>query len=697
MKIYSMTATFGKLENQTLPLKDGLNILSRPNEWGKSTWCSFLVAMLYGIETRAKTTKTALADKERFAPWSGSPMSGRMDIRWQDRDITIERSTKGRIPLGQFRAYETHSGLEVTELTAENCGRLLLGLERSVFERTAFIRLSDMPVTQDEGLRRQLNALVTTGEDSSDGEVLAEKLRELQNACYVNRSRGKIPETQEKLQSVQNSLDKIEEYHALLHAEEEKQVALQEKIQTFQAHLGHLDYAAYRQQLTRLEGATDLQNRLDAQLFVAQEAIMHCPSREALQQRKAALEALQREEAIQQSRCAALGLPPQAPVPKQSPDSARRHAQEYAELSKKPKALLLPALALAVLAVAAAWQVSPVAAGLCAAVLALAGFALAMQGKKKTARRKARMEELAALYHSTDPAQWVGEAEEYIHQEAAYRQALASYEARREEISARQSSLDGEEALLCPHGTPAQALAECNEQLLSLDKAQRLQEQLQQQMEYVQSLQALLPSQPVVDRESHLTLSREETVHQLGSAEAALQQTMQNQSRYRGALSTLAERGVLEGQKAALEEQLSQLELYQRALALAQDKLQKAKTELQRRFAPQISREAARLFGIITQGRYDRLTLSDDLSLHTSAQGENALHSVLWRSQGTADQLYLCLRLAMAQAMAPGAPLVLDDALAHFDDDRAQAALGVLKELAQDRQIVLMTCHSREE
>ena len=34
MKIYSMTATFGKLERATLELKPGLNILHAPNEWG---------------------------------------------------------------------------------------------------------------------------------------------------------------------------------------------------------------------------------------------------------------------------------------------------------------------------------------------------------------------------------------------------------------------------------------------------------------------------------------------------------------------------------------------------------------------------------------------------------------------------------------------------------------------------------------
>ena len=143
MKILSMTATFGKLEHQTLTLKPGLNIIQAPNEWGKSTWCAFLVSMLYGIDTGTRTTKSSLADKERYAPWSGSPMSGRMEIQWNGKNITIERHTKGRLIFGDFRAYETDSGLDIPELTASNCGQMLLGVERSVFLRAGFLRLTD--------------------------------------------------------------------------------------------------------------------------------------------------------------------------------------------------------------------------------------------------------------------------------------------------------------------------------------------------------------------------------------------------------------------------------------------------------------------------------------------------------------------------------------------------------------------------
>ena len=88
--------------------------------------------------------------------------------------------------MGEFRAYETDSGQPVPELTKDNCGLLLLGVERPVYQRSGFLRLADLPVTQDEALARRLNALVTTGSESTAGLDLAKQLRDLQNRCRHN-------------------------------------------------------------------------------------------------------------------------------------------------------------------------------------------------------------------------------------------------------------------------------------------------------------------------------------------------------------------------------------------------------------------------------------------------------------------------------------------------------------------------------
>jgi uncharacterized protein YhaN len=60
------------------------------------------------------------------------------------------------------------------------------------------------------------------------------------------------------------------------------------------------------------------------------------------------------------------------------------------------------------------------------------------------------------------------------------------------------------------------------------------------------------------------------------------------------------------------------------------------------------------------------------------------------------DQLYLALRLAVAEELTPEAPLVLDDALVRFDDIRLERAMEILKTAAQNKQVILFTCQGRE-
>ena len=72
------------------------------------------------------------------------------------------------------------------------------------------------------------------------------------------------------------------------------------------------------------------------------------------------------------------------------------------------------------------------------------------------------------------------------------------------------------------------------------------------------------------------------------------------------------------------------------------------------------------------------------------------LHGAMWRSEGTMDQLYFALRLAVARELTPEAPLILDDALVRFDDTRHAAAMEFLRQEAENKQIILFTCQSRE-
>ncbi|MEG2097058.1 MAG: AAA family ATPase, partial [Pseudoflavonifractor sp.] len=205
MKILSMRASFGKLQNASLELGSGLTIIEAPNEGGKSTWCAFLRAMLYGIPTGQRDKQGYIAEKNRYQPWGGGALEGAMDLLWQEKAITIRRGPKGSTPFGAFSAVTTDTGETVPELNGENCGEKLLGVSREVYERSAFVGEGGAAMGASGELERRIASLVSSGEEDVSYSQVAKRLRDWQNRRKHNAT-GSIPKLENELALLQDSL-----------------------------------------------------------------------------------------------------------------------------------------------------------------------------------------------------------------------------------------------------------------------------------------------------------------------------------------------------------------------------------------------------------------------------------------------------------------------------------------------------------
>ena len=124
-----------------------------------------------------------------------------------------------------------------------------------------------------------------------------------------------------------------------------------------------------------------------------------------------------------------------------------------------------------------------------------------------------------------------------------------------------------------------------------------------------------------------------------------------------------------------------------------------ASSSLQTRFSPDLGSRAAAIFTKLTKGKYNKVLLDQDLRPSAQETGQFVAHDVPFLSQGAADQLYLAVRLAICDMVLPAdraCPVLLDDALVNFDDQRMAAALDYLLELSERRQVLLFTCQRRE-
>ncbi len=702
MKILSMTATFGKLSRKSLTLEPGFNLIQAPNEWGKSTWCAFLMAMLYGIDTGARTKTGFLADKEHYAPWSGEPMSGSMEILWNGRQITLQRQNKGRTPLGEVKAFETHTGIPVPELEVAAPGQVLLGVERSVFARAGFLRLSEMPVTEDESLRRRLNELVTTGDESGASDDLAQKLKDLKNACRFNK-KGRLPELEAQQAELERKLQQIRMLQQQIYGISEQQAQLQQQTGELENHKQALEYKEHLQYAQRLAAAQVSRDTAEQGFKLAQQACEGLPLQEKLRQDMAALQQYREVRDSLHTKAQLLPPLPQEPAANEvfrgkDPQTVLNDArldkkvlEQFKNDLKKPVPYIVGGvlLALGVLLL----LLTPIAG----VPMLLCGIVLLLLGVRKQKKLKGQIAELCGRYRGIPADRWEAAAAEYANTQQDHTEKLNARQQELADINRQLSDNDWAIRQLTGGESLSQFEERCRQYLLAYSHLQEQQRAFRQAEDVLQALSGAGKQVAPPRFEDTLGYSLQETERRLSECAVQRQLLHQRLGQCQGQMESLGQEEQLLTQKEQLQARICTLERYYRALTRAQQTLQQATQELQRRFAPRISQRAQELFARLTGQRYQKLTLGQDLSVEAGAQGENTLRGTLWRSDGTVDQLYLALRLAVAEELTPEAPLVLDDALVRFDDVRLSSALEILREESEQKQVILFTCQSREQ
>ena len=133
------------------------------------------------------------------------------------------------------------------------------------------------------------------------------------------------------------------------------------------------------------------------------------------------------------------------------------------------------------------------------------------------------------------------------------------------------------------------------------------------------------------------------------------------------------------------------------ASGLAADAIEEVRVQIEANAQPATLKRAAEYLDQLTVGRYvDLLSDRDERSLAViDEHGEPWTVETL--STGTREQVFLAIRLAIADEFAADGgrlPLVLDDVLVNFDHDRTEAALQTLADFTeQGQQVLLFTCH----
>ena len=714
MEFLHLNATYGRLEQQELHLRPGLNVICAPNESGKSTWSSFIRTMLYGLPSR---DRGPLADKNRYAPWSGAAMQGRMDVLADGRACTLLRSTRRAVaPMGDFSCTYTGTATHVEGITALNAGEQLLGVPRDVFERSAFIGQNALAVEQSAELERRIAALITTGEEDASFSESYDRLKKQLNRRRHNKT-GQIPTLErdiDQLHRTLQELDALEQQARQAQADvdtlERRAAALQRQAAQQQAQQRQVRVNAYRD---AVQAAEDAQHRADT-LAEGAAALPEDAALTLLEGQAAALAgdmtslAGQRAAAEDTRRAAedARAAWEAHPLYPDDPPALERRAAAISS-GKAPSFLLTIADAL-LLAICAVLTVlfrdaSPqrwIFLGM--AVLAAGLTAFSVYLRRRTIRESHALAQRQRDELAQQTAAYLPLRDSAAQTAEAAQQAAARLSGSEESCRARLT------ALLAQAHRFAPGIADLSGVQSALTEARRRRSALtaaaQQAREaalYRDALRAQLSEEELAqpDASAAPAVLSVDAAGELAQTQEALAAARSRYDTLLGRIRALDSGSDLADQLAQKQEELARLQQEYDAIALAMTVLEQANTILQNRFSPALGARTAEIFSALTGGRYGKVLLSRDLSLSAEETGDPMSRSILLLSQGAADQLYLAVRLAICDMVLPAekhVPLILDDALVSFDDTRLRAALDYLLAESAQRQILLFTCQGRE-
>lgn len=726
--IQRMSAAFGRLRNETIQLQGGLNILEAPNEAGKSTWCAFLTAMLYGVNSRERDRAGFIAEKNRYAPWSGAAMAGRLDCRAGGVDLTITRSTRRQTaPMAEFQAVYADTGTVVDGLSGATCGETLLGVSREVFERSAFIRQSGLAISQDAGLERRITSLISSGEEDTSYTEAYDVLKKQLNRRRFNRS-GQLPALEAELAEVRGQLSAAESIQQQMAETQVQSQALEASTASLADELARHDrwdaaqkYRQLEQLAADADGAAQHTQALENQLEAD-----HIPDTETIGRlrgaivnletvRKSAAKARADKDESMKALLRAEKAVSEFPFSGQTAEDARQEASVPPKVSfNAAPSLVIFFLMLAIAAGITMFAISRslltgwekvLPWGIFAAILAAAGI-LSRQMQKRAIKR-AQSAALVKRFGTADPSEIAALAESYIHALEIRDAAQADANAKSAISEALYTSLTtNEQAILlevrrfAPSAfdisTADQVLRNAGQRRRALAEAQSAAREAAARRDLL--AQENLPEETGPEVEKPVR-SRDVVAAQLDEARSRLAALHSAADRLSGQLHAMGDPSLLLASAENIQARITQLQGEYDALQLAMEALTGANTAIQNRFSPQLSRRTAEIFQELTEGRYTGAAL--DRSFHLTAQpaGDPIDRDIQLLSAGTADQLYLAARLAICQLVLPAEkeiPLILDDALANFDDERCAAALRWLRREAEHRQVLLFTCHSRE-
>ncbi|MBS5149737.1 MAG: hypothetical protein KHY76_01925 [Butyricicoccus pullicaecorum] len=660
MKLRALEGQFGTMNGRKIEFTDGFSHLELPSGWGKNALCAFLRVMLYG----PSVVRRDLGSIDQFMPVDGKPMMGRLEIEWNGRDVTIQRNTGAGEPMQEFVAYYTDTGERCRLLTAKNCGQVLLGMSEDDFVSNMLVTGEDLvrPAAQ---LQQQLLSMTHTGDTGNR----AEKALDILNGWCdgIGREQGELDTARQQESWLAGQLSELERLTKEIQIQKENCRKLGQQAAKAQdayetAHkrceVQVIDAEARRRNMRE-----DREQRIhEIKKRVPDEALVR-KAGEALYGYEGAvrLEAEKRESmpAIETRRRQAM----------ERMEKARVEREIEVDRVTRPKirwvagafALIFAVLAAATGIVQVEWfpQMEQIAGLLDAGHLPVILSALAMGCLLLTF--------VGSVQKPPAPLPDIDEERKQL--EIEYQQILDEQQMAASVLQEEQKRIIAAGRTLSPEvNTVEQATNVIRSALADLQLIRREQSALG---DIILEIQRAPDEDPLpADMRQNL----EQLLEESNASQQALDMAREQLAQVKAQADAIGSLDDVRGQLSDCKAQIQVLEKQYAAAAHARQIITEENAALKQRISPDIISRAQSYLSFLT------------VDPESETEQENT-----W-SAGTPDQLYLALRLAICQSLGTkDAPLILNDPFITADEARTDRGIALLRVVARQRQVILLT------
>ena len=737
MKIENINIkSFGKLSDLSIDLLDGINLIEGENESGKSTVCTFIKFIFFGLSNKAE--KGAISERAKYLSWDERECSGSLTLEYNGKRYRVNRtltlSSRGT-PSEEVQIVDLDNN---SVISGADPADTFIGVPEEVFVRSCFVSQTDSGKVGGADIREAIENILFSADETTNTKKALKKIDDARvELLHKNKKAGLIYDLHNRAESLYLRLgdarqaandiaEKKKQSEENRRTIEEKE-AIGEKYKKLLRHtdalrrLAAIDRTkeAEKKMLASDAAVREFERDNSCRGYIPDRAFCAATASAASEYRFVRDELEKTDESINEAE-----KEREAINKKTLCDPSLIITKLNSLTSQKRRNTVLAFIFILLCALFAAGALILYKKILIAAaalgVIAIASLVLGIVfAAKNSSVKNKRMDLLHSLSCSCEK-----ELPKRLQDISSERSRLYELDGTIKVLTEKKASLSakkegifdacsrllekwGRECLseddMAAASLAASSVADDYSSLKSSAAAAAAayeQVKIDYTEEEENALRALVCTDGIENE-----LSPDEYSEAVRQSDFAQRTAAMLRDRARETECALADMTARAESPEELESELTQVREEEKkhlakyeALMLAYEKLAESSEALRERISPTLSKSASRFMGSATDGKYS--TIGVDSSLELEYTSEDSINrDVAYMSAGTKDLAYLSLRLALADMLLSEKkpPIVMDESFVRQDEKRLCASLNSVAAFCDEGyQVLMLTSQGRD-